>query len=255
MAQAFYRPRPKKQLTGSILGPKNCNMSAAAVLADRDTLGEVNVTSDAMRKASGDTSGGTDQNGAHTALAKYGVVVDLYDAWDGRTFDNIVTALRYGQGVSASGVYGVLPYALKGDKDFDGTHQVFFNETRTSDGAILVYDGLDDGRRAGIPKAPIWWPRSEARQFCEAYPGSGLTYMATRRRRVTPKVDVANIRSGPGSQYEGIGTLKRGAYLARGSHAVIGTAPHNSTNRVWYKVWVPSLSRTGYMHSSVVSLV
>jgi hypothetical protein len=252
MAQAFYRPAFKKQLTGTALGGKNCNMAAAAMLTDRDTLGLLSPTSDAMRKASGDTSGGTDQDGAITALAKYGIVVDHYDSTDGKTYADIVAWLRSGRAVSASGLYKVLPYALKGDKDFDGTHQVLFNEWR-SDGALLTYDPLDDGRYSGIPKGPIWWPGSEAKQFVEGYPGPWVTCIVARRRRVTPKVDVANVRSGPSMEKGVIAQLRRGAYLARGSRSRIGGAV--GTNRVWWPVWVPSIAKIGYMHSSVVSLV
>lgn len=251
MAQALYRPRPKKQLTGSALGGKNCNMSAAAVLADRDTLGIVNVTADAMRKASGDTVGGTDQGGAVTALAKYGISVNVFDGNDGRTWADVITFLKSGRAVSASGVYSEVPLALRGDKDFTGTHQVYFNEVDSS-GRVLCYDGLDDGRYSGIPKAPIWWPGAVARDFMAAFPGSGLTFLAAKRRRAVVKVDVANIRSGPSVDSPVIATAKVGQSFYRGSKAVVGGAVGN--NRVWHPVWVPALAKVGYMHSSIVTL-
>lgn len=252
MAQTYYRPRPKKQLTGSALGSKNCNMSAAAVLADRDTLGVVDVTADAMRKASGDTVGGTGQDGAVTALSKYGITVDAFDYLDGKGWVDVVAFLKSGREISASGVYGEVPLALRGDKDFTGTHQVYFNEIRASDGALLAFDGLDDGRRPGIPKAPIWWPAAVARDFMAALPGAGFTFLVGRKRRATAKVAVANVRASASTSSATIAQLTRGQSLARGSKAVIGGAV--GTNRVWYPVWVPGKAIVGYMHSSVVTL-
>lgn len=252
MAQTHYRPKAKKQLTGSALGGKNCNMAAAAMFADRDTLGVVDVTADAMRKASGDTFGGTTQDGAMTALAKYGVNADAYDGADGQTWANVVAALKAGRPVSASIVYGEVPLALRGDKDFTGTHQVYLNEVRSLDGAVLTYDPLCDGRKAGIPKMPNWWSAAVVSDAMRAFPGVGFWFLVGRRRRATAKVDIANIRSGPSTSTAVIGRLTKGKSLARGSKAVIGGAV--GANRVWYPVWVPGIAKVGYMHSSIINL-
>ena len=69
------------------------------------------------------------------------------------------------------------------------------------------------------------------------------------------KVDTANIRSGPNLNNGVIGTLKRGAYLARGSKAQIGGVAGATHSSVWYRVRVPSIAKVGYMHPSVASLV
>ena len=113
-------PGSKKQLTGSALGPFNCNMASAAMMADRDTLGAIDVTPDAMRKASGDTSGGTSQGGANTALAKYGINVHSYDGHDGYTMAKFVADLKAGCGIMAAGDYDQLPYALLGLQGLQG---------------------------------------------------------------------------------------------------------------------------------------
>lgn len=252
MAQPFYRPRFKKQLTGSTLGPYNCNMASAAMLADRDTLGQLNVTSDAMRKASGDTSGGTSQQAAVTALAKYGITVDSYDAWDNFDIADMDAALRAGKAIGVAGDYDQLPLSLKGDKDFFGDHRVVINEI-LSNGNYLVFDPIADGRRTGIPKSPLQWPRDVMRRYVLDMVGPDVWAIVLRRRRAKAKVATANIRAGAGTAYPIIGTLSGTGTLARGSKPTIGDPV--GANRVWYRVWDPRVARVGYMHSSVITLL
>jgi hypothetical protein len=137
MAQAFYRPRFKKQLTGTALAGSNCNMACAAMLADRMTLGQVNVSPDRMRHWSGDTSGMTKPGAAITALAHYNLHVNAYDVSDHFGIDDIRAALKIFRAVSLSGDYGVVPEYLEGDKSFTGNHQIFINEWRPTEPTIL----------------------------------------------------------------------------------------------------------------------
>ncbi len=95
-------------------------------------------------------------------LVRYGV------PW--ATYQSLVIS---GRGALTQISYSVIaPTKFDGSPGFTGAHAVYVNERRSTDGAFLVYDPLADGRRAGIPQGPNWWPASLLRAAAYAMPGT-----------------------------------------------------------------------------------
>lgn len=86
------------------------------------------------------------------------------------TFRSLIIA---GRGAVLQIRYSVIaPTRFDASPGFTGNHAIYVNERRSSDGAFLVYDPLADGRRAGIPKGPQWWPASLLQRAAYAMPGT-----------------------------------------------------------------------------------
>lgn len=231
-------------------------MAAAAVQADRMTLGVVQVSHTRMRILSG-TSGdcvdanpdndGTDFPDALRALAALG----LYPRPEAGTVDVLELRRWALRGVQVSIVYGVVPVALRGDPNFTGRHRVFLNAWRRQDGAYLVYDSLADARRAGIPQAPQWWPGHVVEDAAEAYQaGTGNSWaIVPQRRRARARGDYANVRETPDRTKVPMYRIVPPVKLEAGAKSVDGEAVAGSTR--WWPVHVPGAG-VGYVHDSVV---
>lgn len=263
MASRQYRPGFEKQLTGTPCGPANCNMAAAAVFADRQTLGLVQKTPDQMRTLSG-TAGectdnipgndGTNMANAATALSRVGITLVIRDDID---MPDVWAALDIRKGAIAHGDYDRVPIGLRGDREFLGFHSVYLNEHDRANRRILVYDGLDDGRAdrptgRRAPVGPIWWPDSVVAAYMAAFPGGPLTAGFTTLQYVAPSVPVANVRSGP-SRARAV--ISRAVRRERDRHEYGGivTGERIAGDARWFRVWVSELNppRIGYMHASV----
>jgi Bacterial SH3 domain len=265
VARAWYLANYEKQLTGSACGPYNCNMAASAMLAQQVSLGAINTAPDELRKLSGTAWECTDNNklndgtnikDAATALARKGVHLTIYDSTDGRTFTMLTSALKEGRFAVVHGDYDQVPRQLRGDKDFLGLHSVFFHEyaaqvalyNGTRGPGIRVGDGLNDGRRAGIPNGYVWWPLKVAENYAVKFPGGGLTYGLMDRRRLEARVN-ANVRTKPALSGKIIRTAPKGTDFTWGA-VQIGQAVGG--DRRWYRVWDTSKGVVGFMHASVI---
>lgn len=169
-----HRVKAKHQLNDptSTLDGFNCNPTAAAMGADRETLGKTDIRGGQVRARTGDTSGGTTLRQVEAAL-RSGWGIDLaYEL--GAPITKMDTYLRSGRGVVVQGA----SKATRGTKwqaseTFGGNHSWWVNEARgwsLRSGLYipedyLVYDPLADGRRKGIAKSPFWLPRSYLLRF------------------------------------------------------------------------------------------
>lgn len=174
-----YRPPFIKQGDGSHCQWTNCGCACHAMAALRDRKGidprnahgwpptptEIRVQIDG-RFACGGTS--LDENKAAVAHL-YGVTMALrYNI----PFNSFASLIISGRGAVVPIRYAVIaPTKFDASPGFTGNHGVFVNE-RNPAGYFLVYDPLADGRRAGIPKGPQWWPGTLLRAAAEAYPGT-----------------------------------------------------------------------------------
>jgi len=86
------------------------------------------------------------------------------------TFRSLIIS---GRGAVVQIRYSVIaPTKYDASPGFYGNHAIYVNERRSSDGAYLVYDPMADGRRAGIPKGPQWWPATLLQKAAYAMPGT-----------------------------------------------------------------------------------
>lgn len=256
MANEFYTATFRKQGTGSVLGWKNCGAAAGAMLVDQGSLGNHKPTPDGFRARTHDFSGGLIIGQIGSAIESYGVGVHVFDASDGLDWGDLVSYLKVGRFAVVQGDYDQVPFALRGDKDFRDFHSVVYHQIAGS--RIRVGDGLNDGRRPGIPKGWVWWPLEVAKNYVERFdrqvPGNGLHAAVLDRKRLKARPVSPNtqVRSGPGRSYPAIGSFG-GASTVIWGDTVVGESVGGS--RVWYRVWLPSAAKIGFCHSSVVSKV
>lgn len=157
---AAYRPAIQLQLqAGCKLGPLSCTSFSFAMAGDRATLGKVVPKGCDVRKATGDTVGGTTlRQNAAALLAQW--EIGLSSVFYG-SFEDFLGHLSEGRGAVIQFAYGLIRESIfRGSESFTGGHAAFVNEYDKSAGKVLVYDPLADGRRAGIAKGPDWWPVS-----------------------------------------------------------------------------------------------
>lgn len=252
MATAFYRARFEKQNTGSTLGWKNCAAASGAMLSDQATLGLKDPTPDQFRRMTGDFEGGLAIHQVGNVLDALGVNATIYNGSDGYTWDKMLADLKVGKFMVVNGNYSVLPANLRGDKDFEGNHSVFYHRVTAT--TVTVGDPLNDGRRPGIPNGYIEWPLSVARAYVEAFdkiaPGASLHAAVMDRQRVRARTGVtANIRSASTRSSVIIGRISGTTTLVWGA-TVKGESIGG--NEVWFRVWHPGTSKVGFVHSSVV---
>lgn len=260
MNEPFYLAGFERQLTGTPCAGYNCNMAAAAMLADQATLRLVQTTPDRLRALTG-TAGtcvdgtigneGTTVKQAAAALARVGVHVTAYDPSDGVTWAQLMSWLGQGRFAIVEGDYDRIPLALRGDKDFEGLHSEFWQ--RVTSTTIRVGDPLNDGRRAGIPKGYVEYPLAIARAYAEKFPGPGIAVAVIDLRRLRKRVAVANIRIGSSRKTAVIGQLTTTATRLAWGGVVHGESIGGDDR--WYRVWFPRAARIGYGHASVVTPV
>lgn len=250
--QRWYRPGFEKQATGSALQWFNCAAASGAMLADQDTLGLTDPEPDRVRALSGDFSGGLTMGALGTALERLGVQVTVFDNDDHLTWDTLARYCRGGRFAVVAGDYDALPRELKGDKDYNGPHAVFYQQMGTSN--IVVGDPLNDGRASGIPHGYIKWPVDVARRYVKRFDAQvtgGIHAVVMRPRLVKPRSQVmeAAVRSRPAAGARLLGTLPFSRRLVTGG-GVEGEEVRGSKR--WFRVWWPADGRLAYIHSSVV---
>lgn len=250
--QRFYLPHFEKQLTGSYLASTNCGAASGAMLVDQATLGLKDPSPEMFRRQTGDMEGGLLIGGIQTAMEHFGVPVTAYDYTDDLEWPTLLSMLRAGRFAVVSGDYGALPVKYRGDKDFVGNHSVVYQAVTAS--GIRVGDPLNDGRRPGIPKGWQVWPIDVARdyvmRFSQPYAG-GIYAVVMQKRQVEVRV-VANVRLHPARNAFILATFNEGKRLTYG-----GTEMGEPFlgNRTWFRVWVPSAEKVGYVHASTVKRV
>jgi hypothetical protein len=249
-----------KQLDGSKLGGLNCTMAAGASFAYRHTLGRVVTSGAALRRLSGDTSGGTTLDQLAYALKRRGVS-GFYGPYRGMPIRSFYGMLRAGHGAVVQGA----SKATKGTRwqaseYFEGNHAWYVSRGRdwftpTGRGypipkAVRVFDPLADRRRKGIAKAPFWLPTYYFERFLALLDlggyklGQGKVYaLITRntnphlhgvgqlnrvRFRVKPGY---NVRETPGGKV--VRRTRDGEVFD--SWARITNGPAKGGSRVWYR--------------------
>lgn len=262
MATAFYKATFRKQLTGSGLASENCGAASGAMLVDQGSLGAKKPTPDEFRRLTGDWSGGLFIATIGNTIERYGVGVTVFDGSDGLTWAQLLAFLKAGRFAVVNGNYAVVPTALTGSDSFNGLHSVMYHQYSATKG-ILVGDPLNDGRKLAytgrvVPKGYVWYPLSVARNYVESFDrkvaGTGLhaAVLDRKRLRARPASPLTNVRSGPYitspiiGRFGGTQTLIWGTTVQGGSVA---------GSKVWYRVWLPSASKVGFCHSSVVTKV
>lgn len=174
-----YRPTFRKQGDGSRCQWSNCGCASHAMAADRHRKGIDPANSHGWKPMPAEirnhitprSCGGTslDQNKA-AVLHCYGVAMLIRYNIPWASFRSLIIS---GRGAVVPIWYAVIaPTRFDASPGFTRGHGVFVNERRATDGAYLVYDPLADGRRAGIPRGPQWWPGDLLRRAAEAYPGT-----------------------------------------------------------------------------------
>lgn len=187
-----YRPPFLTQIDGTACQWDNCGCASTAMAANRDhkgvdprTAGPWPPASAAVRKAISPTHcGGTShEQGAAAAKSLYAttLLIRYRIPWD--SFRSLIVS---GRGARVSILYAVIaPTEFDASPGFVGTHAIYVNERRASDGAYLVSDPLANGRRRGIPKGPQWWPGSLLKRATGAYPGCGYGFVTASYTRDT----------------------------------------------------------------------
>lgn len=259
---AFYRATFRKQLTGTDLAGQNCGAASGAMLVDQGSLGAKKPSADQFRAKTGDFSGGLFIATVGGTIEKYGVGVTVFDASDGLAWAELLAYLKAGRFAVVNGNYAVVPTALTGSDLFNGLHAETFMEVNSAGTAILVGDPLNDGRLLPsgrrAPRGYVWYPLSVAKNYVESFdrqvPGTGLHAAVLDRKRLVarPVSPATNVRISPYMTSKIIGKFGGATTLIWGVKVQGGSVAGNST---WYRVWLPSASKVGYCHSSVVAQV
>ena len=262
MAQTFYRPARDDQLKTSLATrSRNCGPCATRVALRRWSLGRVNPTIEAIRKAANNTLRQFDIYDVREALTYFGVsVAGTYTRNDHFSTADLKAWLVKGNYATALGDYDEVPNNLSGDPSFDDNHLTFINEANpvisgtTYDGP-LMYDSLDDGRRAGIPKGPIVWPWYILDRYLHDLsdrPDLDITVCLIKRRLLNRKFDGVPIRPTPDDTGTPIGSWTRGSVeygpLVRGG--TLDSPPDPN----WYPVWWPVKAQIGFVSAAHVTV-
>lgn len=171
---AGYLPRPRRQLDGSRYASANCGPVSTSLGMDWSTGGKVHPSPAAVRDAMGGTWSGpgdaTNLGDNARAWATYrddarekGLRLGSYTRRLMDPWSEVIDALDAGYGVVLQVSYPTITArapTLSGDPAFKGLHVIFLAAIRRRKGNVqlLSFDGLYDGRRAGIPKGAQWVP-------------------------------------------------------------------------------------------------
>lgn len=262
MSSAYYRPRQRYQLTGSSLQSSNCGPASAADLADRYSLGAIDLTPDEMRKLTGDRVGGTTIRQLAEALEKVHVPLVVFDYRDGMDADRFRALVKSGVGAIANMDYSKVPEKLEADKDFEELHSMYADRWRADaplfDGTrgpgYLVFDPLADGRRPGIPLGPDWWPERALHRCLADFPGPGWTVGTWQKRTLRKRrwLDAELlVRARATRESEVVGRL--GSQTVQ--HGGVELGEPIADDPRWWRIWLARANRVGYVHDSDVLVI
>lgn len=247
----FYRPAFEKQATGSHLQWTNCAAASGAMLADQATLGITDPEPDRVRALTGDFVGGLTMGAVGTAMERLDIPVTVFDNDDHLRWPTLQRMLRRGRFAVVAGDYDVLPHSLRGDKDYEDYHAVFYWRQTSFQ---VVGDPLNDGRAPGIHKGWIRWPIEVAyayvRRFDQQTSGGIHAVVMDQPQRVKPRSQIAGaeVRLHPKKDGFLLGVLRDPKLLITGG-TVEGEEIRGSKR--WFKVWFPPANKVGYIHTSV----
>lgn len=161
-----YLPKLQAQLgrgtpvPGATRGSRDCGPRSVSMAVDAATQGSVKLSVAQARSRMGVPG----PQLSNVDDAKRGV-----ESVSGLSYYRLVTVARLRQAVvSGRPVHLCIDYGTfnrlaghSGDPRFTGGHSVMVLGQRKHDGAVWwrLFDPLDDGRRAGIPKGPRWVKR------------------------------------------------------------------------------------------------
>lgn len=212
-----FRPTYITQLDGSRCANANCGCVGGAIAAARDWLGAKTGSAPAIRNEIGLFCPGTTNAQNDVAIKA------LYDTSMRRvygiSFDTFVDGIVAGSGVKFIIKYSAVkgtPY--DGNPNFYGNHEIYANELRWNATLereeLLVYDPLANGRFAGCPKGPQWWPLSLVQKGVDALGvvDASFTRDTTSATRKVLYAGAA-FRAKPTTASSSLGTLPRGAMV------------------------------------------
>jgi hypothetical protein len=115
-------------------------------------------TGAAIRRETGDTSGGT--NPGQTTRASYNEYGIPHAAPRISAFQNVLNYLSAGYAVDLLVGYGPIGDVKSGSPGFRGNHRIVLVGRNSDRRLLLSADPLYDGRRSGIPKGQQWLPQT-----------------------------------------------------------------------------------------------
>lgn len=259
------------------LGWESCTMYAGAMALDSTTGGAKRLSGCALRKASGDSAGGTTLRQMADAVKKLtGITVAVYTGSSVLTPQRVARHVRAGQKVVVQGNAQAMVGTKYQSTGGEVNHAVAVLDVRggTLDEPKegLVYDPAADGRVRAyhVDQGPTWWPWSMVKKFCAylrpngdgtARLGPGKVYTAVfpdsephvrlrpGARRSSPFPDrtradesVVRIRSGPSSTAKVLYTVGAGRLLV--GYQYVEGSPHEGSTR-----WLASDDGTEFVHT------
>lgn len=162
------------QIDGKCLGWLSCTAYAMAMLIDRATLGKKRPSGCAVRRYTGDTTGGLSLPQVSTvAELQFGVDIDLYVGSNVIGYLPAYARLRAGRAFLAQGNTGPLVGTTYQSTAGGVNHAVTVIDGRDWDedgrpDEVLVYDPAADGRHSWTDQGPTWWPRGIFERYCAA---------------------------------------------------------------------------------------
>lgn len=255
MAQLTYRPVFFGQLNNPLVVTDgiDCGPVAFRHAVRRWSLGVLDYTVSQIRSAMGKPTGQTSLYDHATAARKLlRINLPVFDRYDSFSVAALNAHLAAGGFATALGDYDEVPVALRGDKNWLGNHLVMVNELVAGNAAApLVYDSLDDGRRAGIPKGPIVWPAPVLPNYLVNLSDRrdlDVTVAIWPRRRLKARAGSANVRAGATTLSPVVGVLAAGRQIEHGGTNLGQTI---GGDRRWYRVWWPDTGQVAFVHASV----
>jgi hypothetical protein len=263
MVQTLYRPARDDQLKTTLATrSENCGPCATRVALRRASLGLLNPTIEAIRRAAGNTASQFTIYDVREALNAFGIpVAGTYGRSDNFEIPALRAWLAAGNYAAALGDYDEVPDRLSGDPRFDQNHLTFFNESSPViagvqyDG-VLVYDSLDDGRRTSIPKGPIVWPWAVVERYLHGLSDrfdEDVTVCLVKRRLLGRKFDGVPVRPTPDDTGAPIGLWVRGPVeygaLVRGGTLDDPPDPN------WYRIWWPPKGVVAFVSAAHARIV
>ncbi len=200
--QTFVRPRYQGEgpsesciINGHLLGWTNCTPASFAMAVEAATNLQKHSDPCTIRRATGDTSGGTTLRQCADAVNKlYGIYVATYTGANVLTPQRVAREVRAGRRCVVQGNTSALIGKPQQSTQGGVNHAVMVNEVRggTLDepAEALVYDPAADGRQRAyhVDQGPTWWPWSLVKTFCAHLRPTGET----------------GARLGPGKVYTGV---------------------------------------------------
>lgn len=246
-----YRPTFATQLDGSRCANANCTPTSHGRAVQRDWLGVKNGSASAIRNKVGLFCPGLTNGQCDRAIgALYGTAMQTlygisWDAWVNGVFAGKASCIIIKYSVAHGTPYDANP-------NFSGNHDIYVNEGRFNAALgreeMLVYDPLANGRFAGCPNGPQWWPLSLIQKGVDAL---GVVDCSFTRDTVSNVHRVlysgAAFRAKPTVASASLLTFPKGALItATGAH-VKGTRWTVNGKDGWW--WVPCTysGKSGYI--------